>query len=153
MANIAQMINVLQAMILTDKEKMLLTPTYHVFRMYVPFQDATFIPLKVDAGTWTNGTITLPRVDGIAARDSRGRLLLSLTNVDPVRAAAIDVSIAGMALKTATAETLTAPRVDSINTFSAPATVTPKPLSATLDQGRLRVTLEPKSVSVIVLSP
>ena len=44
-ANIAQMINVLQAMIFTDKEKMLLTPTYHVFRMYVPFQDATFLPV------------------------------------------------------------------------------------------------------------
>ena len=43
-ANIAQMVNVLQAMILTDKEKMLLTPTYHVFRMYLPFQDATFLP-------------------------------------------------------------------------------------------------------------
>ena len=41
MANIAQMINVLQAMILTDKEKMVLTPTYYVFKMYVPFQDAT----------------------------------------------------------------------------------------------------------------
>src|SRR5436190_18931268 len=45
MANIAQMINVLQAMVLTDKEKMVLTPTYHVFRMYVPFQDATVVPV------------------------------------------------------------------------------------------------------------
>ena len=50
MANIAQMINVLQAMILTDKEKMVLTPTYHVFRMYVPFQDATFVPVDVRRG-------------------------------------------------------------------------------------------------------
>ena len=51
MANIAQMINVLQAMILTDKEKMVLTPTYYVFKMYVPFQDATFVPVTFDAGT------------------------------------------------------------------------------------------------------
>ena len=50
MANIAQMVNVLQAMILTDKEKMVLTPTYHVFKMYVPFQDATFVPVTFDAG-------------------------------------------------------------------------------------------------------
>ena len=50
MANIAQMVNVLQAMILTDKEKMVLTPTYHVFRMYVPFQDATFVPRHVRRG-------------------------------------------------------------------------------------------------------
>ena len=69
MANIAQMINVLQAMILTDKEKMVLTPTYHVFKMYVPFQDATFVPVTFDAGTYTQGDITLPRVDAIAAKD------------------------------------------------------------------------------------
>ena len=59
MANIAQMVNVLQAMILTDKEKMVLTPTYHVFKMYVPFQDATFVPVTFDAGTYTHGDITL----------------------------------------------------------------------------------------------
>ncbi len=70
MANIAQMVNVLQAMILTDKEKMILTPTYHVFRMYVPFQDATFVPVTFDAGAYTHGTITLPRVDALAARDA-----------------------------------------------------------------------------------
>jgi len=49
-ANIAQMVNVLQAMILTDDERMLLTPTYHVYRMYVPFQDARFIPIDLDRG-------------------------------------------------------------------------------------------------------
>ena len=70
MANIAQMVNVLQAMILTDKEKMILTPTYHVFRMYVPFQDATFVPVTFDAGAYTHGNITLPRVDAMAARDA-----------------------------------------------------------------------------------
>ena len=54
-ANIAQMINVLQAMIITDKEKMVLTPTYYVFKMYVPFQDATFVPVTFDAGRYTHG--------------------------------------------------------------------------------------------------
>ena len=83
MANIAQMVNVLQAMILTDKEKMVLTPTYHVFKMYVPFQDATFVPVTFDAGTYTHGDITLPRVDAIAAKDAGGKLWLALTNLDP----------------------------------------------------------------------
>src|SRR2546430_6387164 len=71
MANIAQMINVLQAMILTDKEKMVLTPTYYVYKMYVPFQDATFVPATFDAGTFTHDGITLPRIDAIAAKDKR----------------------------------------------------------------------------------
>src|SRR4051812_31913302 len=72
MANIAQMVNVLQAMIMTDHEKMVLTPTYHVFKMYVPFQDATFVPVAFDAGTYWNGSITIPRLDAIAAKDSSG---------------------------------------------------------------------------------
>ncbi len=67
-ANIAQMINVLQAMIITDKEKMVLTPTYYVFKMYVPFQDATFVPVTFDAGWYTHGDVALPRVDAIAAK-------------------------------------------------------------------------------------
>ena len=153
MANIAQMVNVLQAMILTDKQKMLLTPTYHVFRMYVPFQDATFIPLKIDAGSWTQGTITLPRVDAIAAKDSSGRLLLAVTNVDPARSVSINVAIAGASMRSATGESLTAPRVDSINTFDSPAAVAPKPLAAVVNAGRLQVELPPKSVNVITLSP
>ena len=83
MANIAQMINVLQAMILTDKEKMVLTPTYYVFKMYTPFQDSTFVPVAFDAGSYTHGDITLPRVDAIAAKDTAGKLWIAITNLDP----------------------------------------------------------------------
>ena len=89
MATIAQMVNVLQAMILTDGEKMVLTPTYHVFEMYMPFQDATVLPVTFDAGNTRTATITLPRVDAIAARDQDGKLWLSLTNLDPTRPADI----------------------------------------------------------------
>ena len=96
MANIAQMINVLQAMILTDKEKMVLTPTYYVFKMYVPFQDATFIPVTFDAGTYTHGGVSLPRVDAIAAKSADGKLLLEITNLDAENPAAIDADLAGI---------------------------------------------------------
>ena len=80
------MVNVLQAMIFTDKDKMLLTPTYHVFRMYVPFQDATFLPVTVSAGKYRHGDIELPRVDAIAARDAQGKFWLAVSNLDPNRA-------------------------------------------------------------------
>jgi alpha-N-arabinofuranosidase len=153
MANIAQMVNVLQGMILTDNEKMLLTPTYHVFRMYVPFQDATFVPLKLDAGDWSQGSIRLPRLDAIAAKDAAGRLLLSVTNLDPAQPIAIDVNLAGISLQSVAAQTLTADKVDSINTFDAPETVAPRPLDATLQSGRLRATVPARSVSVLTLSP
>ena len=149
MANIAQMVNVLQAMILTDKEKMVLTPTYHVFKMYVPFQDATLVPVAFDAGTYTHGDITLPRVDAVAARDAAGRLWLAVTNIDPNRPAEVEVNIAGVAARSAAGETLTAPKVDSVNTFEAPNTVAPKPVSAKVQGGKLTLRLEPKSVTVI----
>ena len=149
MANIAQMINVLQAMILTDKEKMVLTPSYYVYKMYVPFQDATFVPVAFNAGTYTHGDISLPRVDAIAAKDASGRLWLEITNLDPNRSMEIEATLAGSTGKTAIGETLTAPKVDSVNTFDAPNTVVPKPISAKVQGGKLVLTLEPKSVTVI----
>jgi len=148
-ANIAQMINVLQAMIMTDKEKMVLTPTYHVFKMYVPFQDATFVPVTFDAGTYKHGDIRLPRVDAIAAKDKAGKLWLEVTNVDPNEPVEIGLNVAGMTAKSATGETLTAPKVDSINTFDAPNTVVPKVVSVKAQSGKLTLKLEPKSVTVI----
>ncbi len=149
MANIAQMVNVLQAMIMTDKEKMVLTPTYHVFKMYVPFQDATFVPVTFDAGTYKNGDITLPRVDAIAAKDTKGKLWLAMTNLDPNQPVEIDASVSGINAKSASGETLTAPKVDSVNTFDAPNTVAPKPISAKVEGGKLVLNLPAKSVTVV----
>jgi alpha-L-arabinofuranosidase len=151
MANIAQMVNVLQAMILTDKEKMLLTPTYHVFKMYVPFQDATFVPVAFDAGTYTQGDITLPRLDALAARDSSGKLWLALTNLHPGEPLDIDADLPGVSVKSASGETLTAPKVDSVNTFDSPNAVAPKPMSARVQGGKLSLKLEPKSITVVSL--
>ena len=151
-ANIAQMINVLQAMIMTDKDKMVLTPTYYVFKMYLPFQEATFIPITFDAGTYTNGDISLPRVDAIAAKDSSGKLWLELTNIDPNNAVEIEANLTGVNANSATGETLTAPKVDSVNTFATPNAVTPKPISARVQGGKLTIKLDPKSVTVVSIS-
>jgi alpha-N-arabinofuranosidase len=149
MANIAQMINVLQAMIITDKEKMVLTPTYHVFRMYVPFQDATFVPVTFNAGSYTQGDVALPRVDAIAAKDAAGTLWLAVTNIDPERPVEVAARLAGMGGKRASGETLTAAAVDSVNSVETPRAVTPKPVPATMQGDRLTLTLEPKSVTVL----
>jgi alpha-N-arabinofuranosidase len=151
MANIAQMVNVLQAMIMTDKEKMVLTPTYHVFRMYVPFQDATSVPVTFDAGTYTQGDIILPRVDAIAAKDTQGKLWLAITNLDANKPITINANIMGGPARSAAGETLTAPNVDSVNTFDAPNTVVPKPVSVKAEGGKLSLELPPKSVTVVSL--
>ena len=151
MANIAQMINVLQAMIMTDKEKMVLTPTYYAFKMYVPFQDSTFVPVTFDAGTYQQGTINLPRLDAIAANGKDGKLWLEITNVDPNQPAEVEVSLPGIRPKAASGETLTAPKVDSVNTFDAPNTVAPRPVSANVQGGKLTLKVEPKSVTVVAI--
>jgi alpha-N-arabinofuranosidase len=151
-ANIAQMINVLQAMIMTDKEKMILTPTYHVFKMYVPFQDATFVPVTFDASTYKQGGIALPRLDAIAAKDASGKLWLEITNLDPEKPVDIEADLAGMTVKSAAGETLTAPAVDSVNTFEAPNAVAPKPVAVKVQGSKFALKLEPKSVTVVSLS-
>lgn len=149
MANIAQMINVLQSMIMTDKDTMVLTPTYYVYKMYVPFHDATFVPVTYDAGTYRHDDITLPRVDAIAAKDADGKLWLEVTNIDPNRPVEIEINVPGSTAESAVGQTLTAPNVDSVNTFDAPNNVVPKPVSAKAQGGKLSLKLDPKSVTVI----
>jgi alpha-N-arabinofuranosidase len=153
MANIAQMVNVLQAMIITDQERMVLTPTYHVFRMYIPFQDATLVSLAFDGGTYTAGGVTLPRVDAIAARDASGTLWLAITNIDPNQAADVVVTVPGVSPRSVAGETLTAPKVDSVNTFDAPTAVQPKPFTGSVQGGRITLRVEPKSVTVVSVQP
>ena len=149
MANIAQMVNVLQAMILTDGPKMVLTPTYHVFRMYVPFQDATFVPVSFDAGHLRNGDIRLPRIDAIAARDTAGKLWLALINVDPNRPAKIAVPLDGASVRSAAGELLTATAVDARNTFEHSHTIVPRPFAGTVSLNQLVFDLPPKSIAVV----
>jgi alpha-N-arabinofuranosidase len=149
MANIAQMVNVLQAMILTDKEKLVLTPTYYVFKMYVPFQDATFIPVAFDAGTYTRGSVTLPRVDAIAAKSADGKILLEITNLDAENPVVINADLPGITPRSAKAETLAGAAVDSVNTFESPNVVMPKPAIVRLQNSKLSLTIEPRSVTIV----
>ena len=151
-ANIAQMVNVLQAMVLTDGPRMVLTPTCHVFHMYVPFQNATFLPLELNAGTFTQGEVTLPRLDAIAARAADGALWLAVTNLDPQRSAQVDVDVDGMHVASASGQVLTAPRVDTHNTFDAAETVRPRETSVQARDGVLRLDLPSKSVTVVRLN-
>jgi alpha-N-arabinofuranosidase len=149
MANIAQMVNVLQSMILTDGPKMVLTPTYHVFRMYVPFQDATALPIAVDAGRYNFDKISLPRVDAIAARNRDGEVWIALTNLDPGKPARFDLSGLGRAAKRLAGETLTADRIDAINTVDQPGAVVPRSFIAPVRTGQAHLELPPRSVTVV----
>lgn len=148
-ANIAQMVNVLQAMILTDGPRMVLTPTYYVYRMYVPFQDATLLGASFNAGNYSYRDIRLPAIDAVAARDSSGKIWLSLVNVDPNRPARIVASIQGVNPRAATGQLLSALAVDAHNSFDRPKEVVPRPFAGHLENGELLFTLPAKSVAVV----
>ena len=148
-ANIAQMINVLQAMILTDGPRMALTPTYHVYRMYVPFHDATLVPVNFTPGTYTFGDISLPQVDAVAARDTSGRLWLSLVNVDPNKPTRFSATFEGLSARSASGELLTAAAVDAHNSIARPNDVAPRPFAGRVSGGGLQFELPPKSVAVV----
>ena len=89
LANIAQMVNVLQAMILTDGPRMVLTPTYHVFSMFRPFQDATLLPADVQTPDYSHGTQSVPALSVSAARTADGAIVVALVNLDPQRALSV----------------------------------------------------------------
>ena len=152
MANIAQMVNVLQAMILTDKEKMLLTPTYHVFEMYKPFQGATALPVQLVTPDYVFGQEKIPAVSATAARAADGKVYLALVNVLPGESATVTTSLVGLATTRVTGRILTASAIDAHNTYAAPNTVVPQPFSdATVTEGQLTVRLPAKSVVVLEL--
>ncbi|HTS19306.1 MAG TPA: alpha-N-arabinofuranosidase [Verrucomicrobiae bacterium] len=150
MANIAQMVNVLQAMVLTDKEKMIVTPTYHVFEMYKVHQNATFLPVDITAPPYKLGPDSVPGVDASASRDNDGRIHLSLVNLSPQSDASVAVKLAGATVKAATGRVLTASAMDAHNTFDDPNAVMPKAFTSfELKDSNLTVTLPSKSVIVL----
>jgi alpha-L-arabinofuranosidase len=149
MANIAQTINVLQAVILTDKEKMILTPTFHVFEMYKVHQDATLIPVELNAPEYRVGQAAIPSLHASASRDKAGKLHVSVVNLDPNRSAQISTRVAGTTAKRIAGRVLTAQAMNTINTFDKPDTVKPVPFAAAQVQGDLaRLAVPSKSVAV-----
>ncbi|MFZ5496957.1 MAG: alpha-N-arabinofuranosidase [Verrucomicrobiota bacterium] len=152
MANIAQMVNVLQAVILTEKEKLLLTPTYHVFEMFKVHQGATSLKLDLQTPDYVFGAEKLPRVSASASRDAAGKVHLSLVNLHPHDAVTLTATLEGVKSGAVTGRILTAGTMDAHNTFAAPDVVKPAAFTgAALADGKLTVELPAKSVVVLEL--
>jgi alpha-L-arabinofuranosidase len=152
MTNIAQMINVLQAMILTDKEKMLLTPTYHVFEMYRPFKNAALLPAELVTPDYKLGDVSVPAVSVSAAKAKDGSIALALVNADATKPARVTVKIEGASASKATARLLTTPAMNTHNTFDKPNAVQPAPFNGAKQRGDAWVfDLPAKSVVVATL--
>jgi alpha-N-arabinofuranosidase len=152
LTTIAQMVNVLQAMILTDKEKMVLTPTYYTFQMYVPFQDARSLPLAIkDNTSYTLGATTIPGVSASAARAKDGKVYLALVNTDPAKPVDVAVNVAGTKVKGAAGKVLTSAAMDAHNTFAHPQAIKPAAFNARAAGGKLSIKVPAKAVMVVAL--
>jgi alpha-N-arabinofuranosidase len=153
MANIAQVVNVLQSMILTDKEKMVLTPTYYVFKMYNVHQDATYLPVELSCDTISvRGERQLPLVSATASRDKEGRVHISMSNVNKDDAEEITVNLQGIQPKSVKGEILTSAKLSDYNSFEKPDVVkTAEFRGAKISKGVLKVKLPAKSIVTLEL--
>jgi alpha-N-arabinofuranosidase len=167
MANIAQTVNVLQAMILTEGSgpKMLLTPTYHVFDMFQVHQNATLLPMDLRCEQYVCGQDVLPAFSATASRDGSGKVHLSLSNLDPNRPAEVACVLRGRKFSGVSGKILTAQDMHAHNTFQQPDAVRPTAFNkdkdkdknknnkngATLAGENLSVTLPAKSIVMLEL--
>ena len=169
MANIAQVVNVLQSMILTDQEgtgHMVLTPTYHVFEMYTPFQEATYLPVDLESeivavskayfkekeGAKDAGYRPCPLLSASAAKTQDGSLVLAITNVSLDTDKTIDFQIDGYHAKSVSGRILTSKNVADFNDFQHPNVIAPAAFKgATLKKDVLTVKVPAKSIVVLNL--
>lgn len=150
MANIAQTVNVLQAMILTDKEKMLLTPTYHVFEMYSVHQDAVLLPAELEGQEYRSGGEAIPEVSVSASVDQAGKIHVSLCHLDPNAPAELTAELRGTQARRISGRVLTADSITAHNTFDQPENVKPAVFAAArVTEAGFSATLPPRSVVVL----
>ena len=151
-ACLAQCVNVLQAVIFTDKEKMILTPTYHVMEMYNVHQDATLIPAAINGTSYIQGNDSLPAISVSASKDKNGLVHVSLVNIDPNKNADISLDLDGAALKQVTGRILASAHLQDYNSFENPDKIKPVSFNgASLKGNSIQVKMPPASVVVLEL--
>jgi alpha-N-arabinofuranosidase len=152
MTNVAQMVNVLQAMILTSKDKLVLTPTYHAFALYTPFQDATTLPAKIENNpVYKVGATEMPELSATAARGKDGKLYIGLVNSNATQAAELTLQVGTTVPKAVHGKLLTAGAMDAQNELGKAAQVVPQAFDAQAVDGKLTLKLPAKSIVVVAV--
>ncbi len=152
MANLAQAVNVLQAVVLTEGEKMLLTPTYHVMEMYNVHQDAKLIPLTLKSNDYVFEGEKLTAISASASKDSLGRTHISLVNIDAKKDQEITIDLKGSKFSSLSGRILSSAKLQDYNSFSNPDKIKPQAFKgASLKGNTLQVKMPPFSVVVLEL--
>jgi len=152
MANLAQCVNVLQAVILTKDEKLVLTPTYHVMEMYNVHQGALMIPLTLTTNDYSFEGKKLPAVSASASKDKTGAVHISLTNIDAHQSQEIHIDVGELQARSVTGRILRSENLQDHNSFNNPAKIKPGIFTgAKIQANDLSVTIPPFSVVVLEL--
>lgn len=152
MANLAQIINVLQSVIITDEEKMLVTPTYHVMEMYNVHQDATMLPINVSSADYKMGKEKLKAVSASASKDKDGVTHISLVNIDYAKSQEVKININGANYTTVSGRILSSDKIQNYNSFGSPELIQPIAFNdSQLQNGVLTLTIPAFSVVVLNL--
>ena len=152
MSNVAQMVNVLQAMIQTGRDTLALTPTYHAFALYTPFQDATSLPATLENNpVYRVGTAEMPALSATAARGKDGRLYVGLVNARANEPAELTLEVGCAAPRAVRGQVLTAAAMDSQNELGKPPQVVPAAFEAQAVDGRLTLKLPARSIVVVAV--
>lgn len=150
MANIAQMINVLQAIVLTDDTRMVLTPTYHVFDLYQPHMDATLLPNNLQSPLYTFAGENLNALSVSCSADKNGKISITLVNLDPNNDIKITCRTDGKEAKKVSGKYITSAKITDHNSFDTPNVVAAKEFSgAKISKGLIEAVLPSKSVVLL----
>jgi alpha-N-arabinofuranosidase len=153
MTNIAQTINVLQAVILTEGAQMLLTPTYHVFDMYKVHQDAMLLDFALISDDYALDGGSVKQVSASVSKQPDGKINITLCNIDPENGAKVDCVFDELAADAAiTGLVLTDAKMNTHNTFDDAHAIEPKQFSDfAAKDGRLTIDLPSKCVARITI--
>jgi alpha-N-arabinofuranosidase len=150
MANLAQTVNVLQALILTEKNKMLLTPTYHVFDLFKVHMDAKYLPIEFASPDYQLGEKKIPALNVSASQDANGIIHISLVNLDPKNKISLATNLESINWKTVTGQILTSAKLTDINTFNEPNKIHLAKFDGAKKSGKL-LKLDLPAQSIVVL--
>jgi len=152
-ANIAQMVNVLQSIIFTDGDKMVLTPTYYIFEMYKVHQQAALIPLNFESPEYVFEGKSIPAVTASASRDKKGTVHVTFTQADPHNEVEITLDIRGLQTGSVKGSVLTAKELNAHNTFENPEVIKTQVFtSVKQNKNLLTVKLPPASIVTLELN-
>jgi alpha-N-arabinofuranosidase len=147
LANLAQTVNVLQSLIMTDGPTMWLTPTYHVFKLHAPHIGATALRVETDQAATAGQTYA--SVSGTASRSTNGQTAVTLINRSWDAPASVGLSL-GETFASASGQLLTADRPHAANSPDAPDAVSPVAMPVHADGQNWRVELPPHSMATVV---